>query len=153
MKKLLIQIVFTLFLCGTFISHGQEHTNLADGVAIHGYDPVAYFQQGEPVKGHEKFAVPVNGTVYYCSSSANERLLRENPEAYLPQYGGWCAFAMGDYGKKVDVNPKTYKITDGKLYLFYNTFPTNTLKSWNRDEEHLRSNADVNWKKITGTKP
>lgn len=152
MKNLFTTTVFALFLCSIFTLHGQEQSNLTNGVAIHGYDPVAYFEQGKPTKGSKEFAVSINGTIYYCSSPANMKLLQKIPDAYLPEYGGWCAFAMGDYGKKVDVNPKTYKITDGKLYLFYNTFPTNTLKTWNKDEKRLQNNADINWKEIIRSK-
>ena len=61
---------------------------------------------------------------------------------------GWCAYAMGAKGEKVEVDPETFKIVDGKLYLFYNKFFNNTLESWNKDEARLRSNADKNWSKI-----
>ncbi|MGS2762371.1 YHS domain-containing (seleno)protein [Sinomicrobium sp. M5D2P9] len=143
-------ILLALLVPGIFYAQGTaKYRNIANGVAIHGYDPVAYFEQGKAIEGKKEFRATVNGTVYYCSSAKNRESLLENPDNYLPQYGGWCAFAMGDYGKKVDVNPKTFKITNGKLYLFYNSFPTNTLKSWNRNEAHLKQNADQNWKKIT----
>ena len=55
---------------------------------------------------------------------------------------------MGDYGEKVEINPETFKIVDGKLYLFYNAFFNNTLKSWNKNESNLKKKADANWKKI-----
>lgn len=52
---------------------------------------------------------------------------------------------MGDYGEKVEIDPKTFKILDGKLYLFYNAYFNNTLKSWNKNEKNLKSKADLNW--------
>jgi hypothetical protein len=55
---------------------------------------------------------------------------------------------MGSSGEKVDIDPETFKIVDGKLYLFYNRFFNNTLKTWNKDEAHLRSSADKNWMKF-----
>ena len=70
---------------------------------------------------------------------------KKNPTKYLPQYGAWCAYAMGDNGDKVSVNPETYKIVDGKLYLFYNKLFVNTLKSWNKDEDRIKAKADANW--------
>jgi hypothetical protein len=88
------------------------------------------------------------GVVYYFSTKENVILFSKNPAGYEPQYGGWCAFAMGDYGKKVEINPETFKIVDGKLYLFYNAYLNNTLKSWNKDEKSLKTKADSNWKKI-----
>ena len=72
------------------------------------------------------------------SSQKNKDTFLKSPASYLPQYGGWCAFAMGDYGEKVEVNPKTFKIVDGKLYLFYNSLLNNTLKSWNKNEKKLK---------------
>ncbi len=83
------------------------------------------------------------------SNALNKEKFLKNPSHYVPQYGGWCAYAMGANGEKVDVNPETFKIIDDKLYLFYNAFFNNTLKSWNKDEKNLKSKADSNWKKIT----
>ncbi|MFY7740055.1 MAG: YHS domain-containing (seleno)protein [Flavobacterium sp.] len=122
--------------------------NLEKKVAIQGYDPVAYFVQKKAVKGKSTLASTNDGVVYYFSSQANKDLFLKNPSSYEPQYGGWCAFAMGDYGEKVEINPETFKIIDGKLYLFYNAFFNNTLKSWNKDETNLKKKADTNWKKI-----
>ena len=128
-------------------SKRTKHFNLKNDVAIQGYDPVAYFAQGA-TKGKKKFAVLYQGVQYYFSSADNKMLFEANPGKYEPQYGGWCAYAMGSYGDKVAINPETFKIVDEKLYLFYNAFFNNTLKSWNDDEVTLKQNADRNWKSI-----
>lgn len=122
--------------------------NLEKKVAIQGYDPVAYFVQKKAIKGKSTLASTYDGVVYYFSSQANKDTFAKNPSSYEPQYGGWCAFAMGDYGEKVEINPETFKIIDGKLYLFYNAFFNNTLKSWNKDQANLKKKADSNWKKL-----
>lgn len=122
-----------------------SHYNLDKGLAIKGYDPVNYFNKSKAVKGSSKFTTNYNGVTYQFSTAENKNLFDANPNKYEPQYGGWCAFAMGDYGKKVDINPETFKITDGKLYLFYNAYFNNTLKSWNKDEKGLKEKADKNW--------
>lgn len=70
----------------------------------------------------------------------------KNPNKYLHQFVGWCAFAMGDSGEKVEINPETFKIVNGKLYLFYNAYFNNTLKSWNKNESELLVRANENWK-------
>lgn len=124
-----------------------KHYNLENGLAIQGYDPVAYFS-GKAVKGDAKLALKYQGVTYHFSTEANKKAFAANPAKYEPQYGGWCAFAMGDYNKKVEINPETFKIVDGKLYLFYNAYLTNTLKSWNKDEDNLQRAADKNWNKI-----
>ena len=88
------------------------------------------------------------GVTYQFATDMNRSAFKDHPEKYEPQYGGWCAFAMGDYGKKVEVDPETFKIVDGKLYLFYNAYFNNTLKSWNKNEKQLKSNADINWSNL-----
>ena len=122
--------------------------NLDNGIAINGYDPVAYFKKGAAVKGKNELAVFDQGVTYYFSSVENKEEFKKNPSNYEPQYGGWCAYAMGKDGSKVEVDPGTFKIIDGKLYLYYNKFFNNTLKSWNKDEVNLKSKANINWKKF-----
>ncbi len=151
MKKSLLILFVLLFSTTVFsqsISKRVTDFNLEKKVAIQGYDPVAYFVQKKAVKGKSTLASTHDGVVYYFSSQTNKDLFLKNPSNYEPQYGGWCAFAMGDYGEKVEINPETFKIIDGKLYLFYNAFFNNTLKSWNKDETNLKKKADTNWKKI-----
>ncbi len=126
----------------------KKHFNLEDGIAIDGYDPVAYFKQGKPVKGKKDLSVLHQGVTYYFSNTENKETFKSNPSIYEPQFGGWCAYAMGSNGEKVAVDPETFKIINGKLYLFYNKFFNNTLKSWNKDETNLKSKADKNWSNI-----
>lgn len=136
----------------SFVLHAQDgnrkNLNLDEGVAIQGYDPVAYFKESKPVKGDKSFSYAYGSATYYFSSAANKAAFVQNPSAYEPQYGGWCAYAMGAKGTKVEVDPETFKIISGKLYLFYNKYFNNTLKSWNKDEPNLKKNADVNWQKF-----
>jgi YHS domain-containing protein len=120
----------------------------SNSLAISGYDPVTYFATGGPVKGNKETALVQDGVTYYFSSDDNRKTFAANPAKYEPQYGGWCAYAMGYDGSKVEVDPKTFKILDGKLYLFYNKRLTNTLKSWNKTESKLKPDADINWNKI-----
>ncbi|MEJ7644793.1 MAG: YHS domain-containing (seleno)protein [Chryseolinea sp.] len=125
----------------------NEHLNLKDGLAIEGYDPVAYFVTGKAIDGKNNLSAKVDQITYRFSSAANRELFLKDPQKYQPQYGGWCAYAMGDNGDKVEVDPETFKIIDNKLYLFYNAYFNNTLKKWNADEGNLKKNADLNWKK------
>lgn len=130
-------------------SNRQHIFNLSSKhIAIGGYDAVAYFKQGQPIKGKASLAVSHEGVVYHFSSLQNKSSFLETPSKYEPQYGGWCAYAMGATGEKVAVDPETFKIVNGKLFLFYNKYLNNTLKSWNKDEKALNARADINWKKI-----
>lgn len=149
MKKLL----FILTVLCTFSGFSQKDNkrvtlfNLEKNVAIQGYDPVAYFKQGKAVKGRKEITASYEGVVYYFSMPVNKEYFLKNPSKFEPQYGGWCAFAMGDSNEKVSINPETFKISNGKLYLFYNAFFNNTLKSWNKEETGLMMKADANWSK------
>jgi YHS domain-containing protein len=151
MKKILFSVL-TLVLASAAIFAQEplrkKHFNLQNGLAIEGYDPVAYFIKNKAVKGKKEFAVYDQGATYYFSSVENKELFKSNPAKYEPEYGGWCAYAMGAKGEKVEVDPETFKIVNGKLYLFYNQFFNNTLKDWNKDESNLRTKADASWIKI-----
>jgi YHS domain-containing protein len=125
-----------------------QHLNAEKGIALEGYDAVAYVSQQKAVKGKSDLTIKHEGVLYYFSTEANRQKFRENPHAFQPQYGGWCAYAMGATGEKVEVDPETFKIINGRLYLFYNRFFNNTLTKWNAEEQHLKAEADKNWKKI-----
>ena len=126
----------------------KKEFNLDGGLAIKGYDPVAYFTDGKAVKGKKELALYHQGVTYYFSSPVNKELFKKDPVKYEPQYGGWCAYAMGNSGEKVSIDPETFKIIQGRLYLFYNRFFTNTLTAWNKKEADLKKAADINWAKI-----
>ena len=88
------------------------------GKAIQGYDPVAYFNVG-PTVGRDDLHVTHEGATYYFASEANREAFYADPARYAPLYGGFCAYAIGTNGDFVEVNPKTFKIVDGKLNLFF----------------------------------
>ena len=150
MKKIFLLVIaltsITIFAQTT--KKRVSEFNLENKIALQGYDPVAYFTQKKAVIGKSTFAANYEGVIYYFSSTANKEAFAKNPSNYEPQYGGWCAYAMGSSGEKVEVDPGTFKIIEGKLYLFYNAYFNNTLKSWNKDESNLKKKADVNWTKI-----
>lgn len=125
----------------------KKNFNVKKNIAIEGYDPVSYFD-GKPAEGTSKYNVPFRGVLYLFTNAANATKFKASPEKYEPAYGGWCAYAMGENGEKVKIDPETYKIVDGKLYLFYNFWGNNTLKEWNKNEKTLKSKADQNWKKF-----
>lgn len=124
----------------------QTHFFLEKSVALQGYDPVSYFA-GKPLKGKADLTHTYSGITYRFATAANRETFKKDPARYEPQYGGWCAYAMGSDGSKVEVDPETYKLVDGKLFLFYNQFFNNTLKTWNKDEARLHRQADANWAK------
>jgi YHS domain-containing protein len=89
------------------------------GIAIKGYDPVAYFADGRPVKGAREFSHAWMGATWYFSSARNRDLFAADPPAYAPQFGGYCSYAVSE-NYIYDADPEVWKIVDGKLYLNYN---------------------------------
>lgn len=143
MRLIIISILSALTITYAI---GQKK-NLDNGLAVSSYDLVSYFESA-PEKGSSKFSHEYKGAVYRFTSADNLTKFKANPEKYLPQYGGWCAYAMAKDGSYVNVDPETYEIRDGKLYLFYNRFFTNTFESWKKEgAEELRIQADKNWEK------
>lgn len=145
MKKLLILLIFA-----SGVSFGQKsHYNIQKGAVAKGYDVVAYFNNNA-LKGSKEFSTNHDGVTFLFATKKNLETFKESPEKYTPQYGGYCAYAIGVKGSKVSINPETFEIRDGKLYLFYNRGRTNTLELWTKEgAEKLRNQADKNWKKIT----
>ncbi|MFM9951431.1 MAG: YHS domain-containing (seleno)protein [Saprospiraceae bacterium] len=149
--KIIPVLLFSILVSTTVFAQQAirvKQFNLNKGIAIQGYDPVAYFTQHKAVEGSKNIIEIVEGITYWFSSVANKDLFLKDYKKYEPQFGGWCAYAMGYSGKKVEVDPETFKIVDGKLYLFYHTRANNTLTTWNNDENNLKAKADKNWQKI-----
>jgi YHS domain-containing protein len=149
MKKMILAALTGMLFSAALIAQEplvKKHFNLKNGLALEGYDPVAYFKQNKAVEGKKEFAIFNQGATYYFASAENKELFKNDPAKYEPAYGGWCAYAMGAKGEKVEVDPGTFKIKDGRLFLFYNKFFNNTLKDWNKDENNLKTKADQNWK-------
>lgn len=140
-----------LFILGITISSVSAQTidyNLKKGFIANGYDVVAYFNN-KAVEGSLAFVTTFDGAKYMFSSEENVILFKQNPHKYVPQYGGYCAYAIAEKNEKVSINPKTFLIKNGKLYLFYNAWGTNTLKLWEQNNPtELEQKADKNWKII-----
>jgi YHS domain-containing protein len=156
MKKIFNLLLVSLFTISIAVAqnptefHKKQYNLDNDGLAIKGYDPVAYFTANKALEGKKEITLTTEGITYHFASVQDRDLFKSNPEKYQPQYGGWCAYAMGATGEKVNIDPETFKLLDGKLYLFYNQLFNNTKKTWNKDEKHLKEKADANWKKISG---
>lgn len=116
------------------------------GVAIGGYDPVSYFEGDSPNPGNPELSSCQDGANYYFANAENKAKFDADPAAYIPQYGGFCAVAVSE-GKTFPVDPKTYKVTDNKLFLFYNGELGNTKSQWEEDEAARKVNADNHWAK------
>lgn len=112
-----------------------------NGIAIDGTDTVAYFTEGKPVPGSEEFAVNWKGATWRFSKSENRAMFEADPEAYAPQYGGWCAFAVSR-GYTASTVPEAWSIHGGKLYL---NFSRVIRARWALNKQANIAAADANW--------
>jgi YHS domain-containing protein len=120
------------------------YTGRFSNIAVDGYDAVAYFTEGMPVKGSTKFETQYNGAVWRFSSAENLESFTADPEAYAPQYGGYCAWAVSQ-GYTARGNPENWRIVDDKLYLNYNG---EVQKRWEEDIPGFIELANVNWPSV-----
>ena len=135
---------------------GLEHyCRNIEGVALHGYSPVSYFQKNKAELGAKEFALTHNGVVYWFVDAAQATLFKENPERYEPAHGGWCSVMMGSSGDRAEANPEAFKIVNDRLLVFYrgklqNGARVDGLQIWNdRDKEQaLLRKADRQWREI-----
>lgn len=144
-------LLLTITLC-TNLSFAQKiDYNLDNGYIADGYDVVAYFSN-QALEGKVTYSARYNGAKYKFANSVNFEKFKSNPSKYAPQYGGWCAYAMGAKNKKVSIDAETFEIRAGKLYLFYNSWGNNTLESWlEENPTSLKKKADINWQKTKYT--
>ncbi len=118
----------------------------SDGVAINGYDPVAYFTEGAPAPGSAGFTHDWNGVNWRFASAANRDLFAGNPQAHAPQYGGYCAYAVSR-GATASTVPDAWTIHDGRLYLNYSL---EVRSIWSGDIPGNVVRADANWPGVLG---
>jgi YHS domain-containing protein len=146
-NKVNIWSIAVLLILVSFLVSCSKNSDLSadtnpESNAINGYDPVAYFTESKPVPGNENFFYVRNSSKWFFSSKDNMELFMKNPAQYMPQYNGYCAFALrrNDY---INGNPAAWAIVDEKLYLTYNL---NIKNAWLQDKEYYISKADSNWK-------
>lgn len=147
MKKILRrQILASLVLAAFFpaLSTAAEdpvYTSFFSGAGADGYDVVAYFTENKPVKGDKKFMTEYMGAKWHFASQENLDMFTQNPEAYAPQYGGYCAWAVAK-GSTASGDPLQWSIVNDKLYLNYNA---DIQAKWSADKENLINQGDENW--------
>ncbi|WP_435414028.1 YHS domain-containing (seleno)protein [Polaribacter aestuariivivens] len=140
--------LFILVLLITSTTFFAQDYNLKRGYVAEGYDVVSYFDN-DPKEGDKDFTTEYDGVKFKFISEENLEKFKKSPQKYIPQYGGYCAYAIGLKSEKVSIDPETFEIREGKLYLFYNSWGTNTLKLWKKEgAEKLKEKADQNWLKI-----
>ncbi|MFK7838717.1 MAG: YHS domain-containing (seleno)protein [Bdellovibrionales bacterium] len=141
MKKFLFITLAALTVLFGAPAQADIYTGTFSNTAVNGYDTVAYFTQSRPVKGNKEFSTEWKGAKWNFSSAENLELFKTNPEKYAPQYGGYCAFAVG-HNSLAAGNPNHWHIEDGKLYLNINETIQN---KWLPRRDELISKADKNF--------
>ena len=148
-KSALSGIVASVAIATSVFAAGNDVNATPTGLALQGYDPVAYFTDGEPTKGDWDISSEYNGATYRFASEAHKATFEADPEAYAPAYGGYCAFGTA-MGFKFDGDPTLWKIVDDTLYL--NLSPA-VQERWSEDIPGFIENADTNWTDIVDADP
>ena len=126
---------------GVAFAANPVYTARFSDLAVDGYDPVAYFTDGAPVKGSQEFELSYNGAKWRFASADNKAAFEADPDAYAPQYGGYCAWAVAQ-GSTARGNPNNWAVYNGKLYLNYND---SVQAQWNKDRDGFIVKANANW--------
>jgi len=137
--------VITLFLAAlapaAAFAKDPVYTGRFSSLAVDGFDPVAYFTEGAPVKGTKEFTTAYNGAEWRFSSAGNLAAFEAEPEKYAPQYGGYCAWAVSQ-NYTARGNPMNWSVIEGKLYLNYNN---EIQERWMKDVPGFIAKANENW--------
>lgn len=122
------------------------------GVFLDGYDVVSYFVANEATPGSSEHTAKYKGATFYFSSNANREAFETDPAKYLPKYDGYCAFAVANGKAGVKANPKTFKLYNAELLMFFDDLYEgkrfNTSVPWNADEHTLYGKAEANWPRL-----
>ncbi|MDD7969572.1 YHS domain-containing (seleno)protein [Roseinatronobacter sp. HJB301] len=117
-----------------------------NGVALRGYDPVAYFTEGQPRRGDAAHAADWGGAIWHFANPENRAAFLADPVRFAPQYGGYCAWAVAE-GYTAPIDPQAWRIVDGQLYL---NFSPRVQRQWERDIPGNILRADSNWPELRG---
>lgn len=141
MRRFIILLIMLVFLPLTAARADTSIFSESSGVAIGGYDTVAYFKAGHPMPGQRDFAVMWKGVTWLFVSDGNRQAFESNPRAYAPQFGGYCAYAVSN-GYLMNGDPMAWEIVDNRLYL---TFSPPVHQIWRKDRDGHIAKGEGNW--------
>ena len=146
MIRSLFLVFLAFFLSSTPVVAGSSTAQYysVNGTFLDGFDPVSYFSPSGPKKGVPEHKSRLGEVYVHFQNSANKVAFDKNPEKYIPAYNGYCAYAMAK-NNFYKVDPKSFKIIDGKLYLFYKSLFVDTKKKWDQKEDSYKKTADEFW--------
>lgn len=146
-------ILFSIFLLAATLTQAQtvKYNTSGESIALAGYDAVSYFPEGggKPEKGLIKLSTTHDGVTYRFRTQEHLDKFKASPAKYVPAYGGWCAWAMAELGKRVDIDPLSYQIRDGRLLVFYRDPELDTRALWEKNPDALYKKAEANWPKLS----
>ncbi len=134
-------LISVLFL--TYVGFSKDKVYNKSGAAIDGYDTVNYFTKGTAIKGNQKYSYKYMGFTWHFSSQENLKLFKAKPEKYMPEYGGYCAYGIGDGGYLAKVDPTAFKILNNRLFLNYSH---SINKKWLKKTDYYIERGDKTWK-------
>jgi YHS domain-containing protein len=142
-----VQLIFLIVLLGVAGAAPEAaDLNAERGVALKGYDAVAYFGEGKAIKGSPNHTVDWSGVTWRFASNEHRNLFEQDPARYAPRFGGYCAFGVAQ-DKKIDADPTAWSVIGGKLYVYFNKSVRTT---WLKDPVGYIEKAERNWPSLAG---
>jgi len=146
-NKFLVAIMVLVASMASASAFAEDYSYSTPGIS--GYDPVAYFTDGKPVRGSGYHTTVVDGVTYAFATAEHQKMFEANPQKYLPAYGGYCAYGVA-VGKKFVADPEVWKIVEGKLYL---NLDKGIQQKWQKDIPGFIKKGDSNWVTMKDKKP
>ena len=147
MKRFILLAAFILSASASYAQHSEIFA--PEGKAIKGYDVVAFFKESKPVEGADSLVYKYRQADWLFASRANLEAFKAEPEKFVPQYGGYCAYGTSE-GHKAPTQAETWTIVDDKLYFNYNMKVKN---NWSKKREERIEKADIQWPLIKDSRP
>ncbi|WP_417558919.1 YHS domain-containing (seleno)protein [Mesoflavibacter zeaxanthinifaciens] len=147
-KKIIISIGTFLINLGLLLAQPQNYNTDESTIALEGYSPISYIEEGKAQIGKKDFKAAYDGVTYFFVNQDQKKQFTSNPEKYIPQYGGWCAYAVSK-GYKYRPDPKSFRVVEGKLYMFTINVEADFVKAWEKEgkDKHI-AQGDKNWKNM-----
>lgn len=143
-QNIFSKLALTLLLLSSTWLMAADAINNKRGVAVKGYDVVAYFSDSEPTKGNKQYAFEYEGVTWHFANAEHLATFKADPAKYMPAYGGYCAYGVAK-GATYNIDPEAWKIVDGTLYLNYSK---GVQKDWQADIPGFIAKANANWPSV-----
>lgn len=150
--KIVLSLGIFLINIASLLAQSHSYNTDENTIALEGYSPVSYIEQSKAQLGKKSYKSTYDGLTYFFVNQDQQKKFKPNPQKYIPQYSGWCAYAVSK-GYKYRSNQKSFRVVDGKLYMFTINVETDFIIAWEKEgkDKHI-AQGDKNWKNMENLK-